>query len=356
MDIARAVLDWYDASARDLPWRIKGDLYVDPYRVWLSEIMLQQTTVATVKAYFEKFTSLWPTVMDLATADLDDVLKEWAGLGYYARARNLHKCAQTVAYNKGGQFPDTESGLLDLPGVGAYTAAAVAAIAFQKPAAVVDGNIERVYARLKDDHTPLPGLKKSVKEYVAHDVPTARPGDFAQGLMDIGATICTPRRPNCLICPLRPSCQAHSAGSAESLPNKARKKIKPTRRAVAFYVVAEGALLLERRPEKGLLGAMPGLPVGPWETRDTLPDTQDWLPHRPKLTGSKDADWVTLGPVARHTFTHFHLESQILVLRLAKKPDISGDPRSLYWWPEATIEEAGLPTVFAKMVKLAATA
>ena len=345
--IAAAMLDWYDGHSRDLPWRVKGGGPVDPYRVWLSEIMLQQTTVATVKAYFEKFTRLWPTIRDLAAAPLDDVLREWAGLGYYARARNLHKCANAVVDRHGGTFPHTEAGLLTLPGVGAYTAAAIASIAFNEPASVVDGNIERVYARLTDDPTPLPKLKERVRAAVSVDVPVDRPGDFAQSLMDLGATICTPKRPNCLICPIRPHCTAHSTSTPETLPVKAPKKAKPIRKAVAFWLVVDDHVLLERRPEKGLLGSMVGLPVGKWEERSDFPGSNEWIEDAP-IGGA----WQKASEIARHTFTHFHLETEILTLVRSDRPDVSADQRDLFWLPLEKVKTAGLPTVFKKMVKL----
>lgn len=227
----------------------------DPYRVWLSEVMLQQTTVAAVKSYFEAFTARWPTVMDLAAASTDDVMRAWAGLGYYSRARNLKACADAVAGVHEGRFPDTEEGLRALPGVGAYTAAAIAAIAFDRPAAVVDGNIERVITRIAAIETPLPQAKPLVRAVVADLTPTDRPGDFAQAMMDLGATLCTPKRPACSLCPWRPSCAAHAAGTETTFPRKAAKKERPTRYGTAFVAIRpDGAVLVRRRPEKGLLG------------------------------------------------------------------------------------------------------
>jgi len=227
-ELSRAILDWYDGHRRDLPWRARPGEAADPYAVWLSEIMLQQTTVATVGPYFRRFLARWPRVEDLAAADLDDVLREWQGLGYYARARNLHKCAVVVAKEHGGRFPETEEGLRTLPGIGAYTAAAIAAIAFDRPAVVVDGNVERVMARLNAEDTPLPSAKPLLREYAARLTPGTRAGDYAQAVMDLGATVCTPRQPKCLLCPWNAACAARAEGIAETLPRRAaRAKADP---------------------------------------------------------------------------------------------------------------------------------
>ena len=254
---SQRLLDWYDRHARKLPWRVapedrKLGEVPDPYRVWLSEIMLQQTTVATVKDYFEKFVSLWPTVGDLAAAAEEDVMKAWAGLGYYSRARNLKKCADTVAADHNGVFPDTEEELIKLPGIGPYTAAAIATIAFDRHAAVVDGNVERVLSRTARIETPLPGAKPEIKALMGNMTPDNRPGDFAQAVMDLGATICTPKKPACGLCPWRESCAVQSDPLAETLPRKAPKKEKPTRFGAAFVAVdaQTGAVLLRRRPPK----------------------------------------------------------------------------------------------------------
>ncbi|MEL6196475.1 MAG: A/G-specific adenine glycosylase, partial [Pseudomonadota bacterium] len=267
---AEAILAWYDHHARQMPWRTgpaekAAGARPDPYRVWLSEVMLQQTTVATVTPRFEAFLARWPTVDALAAAPREDVLAEWAGLGYYARARNLHACAVAVSAEHGGQFPDTEDGLRALPGVGAYTAAAVAAIAFDRAAAVVDGNVERVMARLFAETDPMPGVKPRLAAHAARLTPTERPGDYAQAVMDLGATICTPRRPACALCPWRDDCAAHAAGVAETLPRKMPKKAKPTRHGTAFALFDQrGCVATVIRPEKGLLAGMRALPSTDW--------------------------------------------------------------------------------------------
>ncbi|MEL7461713.1 MAG: A/G-specific adenine glycosylase, partial [Pseudomonadota bacterium] len=261
------LLAWYDAHARILPWRIPPGERArpDPYRIWLSEIMLQQTTVAAVKSYYQRFTSLWPTVGDLAAAADDRVMGEWAGLGYYARARNLLKCARAVVDEYNGVFPDTREDLLTLPGIGPYTAAAVAAIAFGRAETVVDGNVERVMARVFAVDTPLPAAKPELTELAKRLTPSDRPGDYAQAVMDLGATICTPKSPACGICPWRDPCAARAAGIAADLPKKTRKKPKPTRRGVAYIARnSAGHWLLERRPDKGLLGGMLGWPGTDW--------------------------------------------------------------------------------------------
>lgn len=255
---ASALLDWYDSNRRTLPWRAMPGVKPDPYHVWLSEVMLQQTTVATVKGYFAKFLARWPHVNALAAAPLEDVLNEWAGLGYYARARNLHKCAQAVSTDHSGHFPTTETALRALPGIGDYTAAAIAAIAFDERAVVVDGNVERVVSRLFRVEEALPSAKKTIKARTDEITPPARAGDFAQAMMDLGSGVCTPKNPKCLLCPLNRICLAKAEGDMERFPIKAPKKLKPTRRAVSFWLVHDGHVLLERRPPKGLLGGMPG--------------------------------------------------------------------------------------------------
>ncbi|MEM9496090.1 MAG: A/G-specific adenine glycosylase [Pseudomonadota bacterium] len=304
---AARVLAWYDKNARALPWRVgpsetKRGARPDPYRVWLSEIMLQQTTVATVTPRFHDFLEQWPTVEALAAAPLDDVLGAWAGLGYYARARNLHACAQAVVNNHDGVFPDTEEGLRALPGVGDYTAAAVAAIAFARRAVVVDGNIERVVSRFFAIEKALPAAKPIIKAHADEIWPAKRSGDFAQALMDIGASICKPKAPLCLLCPLPPECAAQKIGAPEAFPVKPPKKKKPHRKGAAFALVnKKGEVLFERRPEKGLLGAMLGLPGTPWrEAEERAP-----LDHAPAKTA-----W-TLAGEAQHTFTHFHLQLDV---------------------------------------------
>ena len=306
--IAPALLRWYDRNARDLPWRVgpkarKAGARPDPYHVWLSEIMLQQTTVATVAPRYAEFLTRWPTVKKMAAAAQEDILGQWAGLGYYARARNLHKCAVVVAEDYGGHFPDTEEALRALPGIGDYTAAAVAAIAFDRPAVVVDGNIERVVSRLFAIDVPLPKSKAEIKQRASEIWPEKRSGDFAQSLMDLGAGVCRPKAPMCLLCPLSSVCKAFAQGDAESYPRKAPKKPKPERRGAVFALVnAKGEMLFERRPEKGLLGGMLGLPGTPWaEVAD------DELSHAPAK-----AKWKRAGAI-EHVFTHFRLTLDVYV-------------------------------------------
>lgn len=327
------LLDWYDGHARDLPWRARpGDPAPDPYRVWLSEVMLQQTTVAAVKPYFAKFTETWPTVKDLAAAPEEEVMAAWAGLGYYSRARNLVRAAREVA--ELGGFPETEEALRGLPGLGAYTAAAVAAIAFGQRAVVVDANVERVVSRLFAIAAPLPGARKDIRERADEITPDCRAGDFAQAMMDLGATICTSRDPKCLLCPLSSECQARADGDAARFPVKAPKKAKPHRKGTAYWIEREGKVWLVRREGKGMLGGMRALPDDGWSARGD---------------GSGDApigaEWQTVGAVS-HTFTHFALELAVLVTVIDARPDGEGT-----WWPVSEIEDAGLPTLFAKAAR-----
>lgn len=342
-EIAKDLLGWYDKERRDLPWRSAPGKRANPYHVWLSEVMLQQTTVATVKAYYKKFLNLWPTVNDLADAPLEAVLKEWAGLGYYARARNLHKCAQSVVHEHGGKFPGTEAGLRALPGIGDYTAAAIAAIAFDQPAVVVDGNIERVVSRLNRIEEQLPAAKKTIKAATTEITPDRRPGDFAQAMMDLGSGICTPKNPKCLLCPIGPHCKARAAGDMERFPVKAPKKQKPVRRAVSFWLEHDGHVLLERRPDKGLLGGMPGLFSTPWVERADFPAIDEWEDHAPI-----DGEWLLLDEIAKHTFTHFHLESRLAV----KSTDRRLNVRQGFWHPRGALGEVGFPTAFSKIIRL----
>ena len=341
------LLAWYDAHARALPWRAPpareraGEPAPDPYRVWLSEIMLQQTTVAAVKPYFESFTARWPDVGALAAAPEEDVLAAWAGLGYYSRARNLVKAARVVA-GMGG-FPDTEEGLRELPGVGAYTAAAIAAIAFGRRAVVVDANVERVVSRLFRIEQPLPGARKAIREAAEQITPDRRAGDFAQGMMDLGSRICTPRSPRCDDCPLAGDCMARGH-APERLPVKAPKKAKPVRQGRAFWIEREGPqgrqVWLVQRAPSGMLGGMRALPDDGWSARADGSG-------EPSLEGA----WAETGTV-RHTFTHFTIE--LVVLRIETAPDAPlGDGE---WWPVSHLDEAGLPTVFAKAARLAQTA
>ena len=333
-DTAANLLAWYDRHARRLPWRAEGGAASDPYRVWLSEVMLQQTTVAAVKAYFEKFTRLWPTVQALAAADENDVMSAWAGLGYYARARNLIACARAVAA-AGGRFPDDEVGLRALPGIGRYTAAAVAAIAFGRRAVVVDANVERVVARLFAVEEALPAARPTIERLTDTITPVARAGDFAQAMMDLGSTICTPRAPACAICPLSNRCAARATGAPESYPRKAPKVARPIRKGTLFWLEADGAVLLVRRPASGLLGGMRALPSGPWG------ETDPGLAEAPA-----DTTWHEIG-AGRHVFTHFALDYRIMAARADTRSN-AGE-----WWPLATLDDAGLPTLFARAAQLA---
>lgn len=342
-ELSGELLDWYDVHARTMPWRVspadrKAGVKPDPYFIWMSEIMLQQTTVAAVKAYFIKFTSIWPTVSDLAAADDADVMAAWAGLGYYARARNLLKCARAVVADHGGIFPTDHDTLLTLPGIGPYTAAAVSAIAFDLPETVLDGNVERVMSRLYDEHTPLPASKPTLMKMAQGLTPEARAGDYAQAVMDLGATICTPRSPACGICPWRDPCAARKAGTQGDLPKKTPKKKTPTRKGIAFVARRQdGAWLLETRPEKGLLGGMLGWPGSEWSA---APD-----PAPPF-----DADWVQLDAQARHTFTHFHLHLTIMTAWVDDVPL----PPGAQFIPHRDFSPTALPTVMRKVFDLAA--
>jgi A/G-specific adenine glycosylase len=339
---AGALLAWYDSHARDLPWRVgpadrARGLRPDPYRVWLSEVMLQQTTVAAVRGYFERFTALWPTVADLAAAEDARVMGEWAGLGYYARARNLLKCARAVAAEHGGRFPDTREGLMALPGIGPYTAAAIAAIAHDRPEVVVDGNVERVMTRLRDIRTPLPAAKPAIRDAAAYLTPDARPGDYAQAVMDLGATICTPRNPACGLCPWMRACAGRAAGIADQLPAKTPKKAKPLRLGHAYVARrSDGAWLLERRAESGLLGGMLGWPGSEWG-------------DAPAPAPPLEAAWRDTGAEARHTFTHFHLRLRVHVAEVG--PDTT--PGRGEFLPPAAFRPSDLPTVMRKVFDLA---
>ncbi len=343
---AMILLPWYDRHARVLPWRTGPVAWAlgerpDPYRVWLSEIMLQQTTVAAVRDYFHRFTARWPTVAALAGAEDAEVMAEWAGLGYYARARNLLKCARVVAHAHGGRFPDTEGGLLTLPGIGPYTAAAIASIAFDQRAAVMDGNVERVLARLFAVQTPLPAAKPELKALAERLTPDARPGCYAQAVMDLGATICTPRNPACGICPAMALCRAREQGIAADLPRKTPKGEKPTRHGIAYLVRRDdGAVLLETRPERGLLGGMLGWPGS------------DWTEGSPGDAPPLAAPWHDPGLEVRHTFTHFHLR---LSLRLARV-GMDATPQRGQFYPRAIFRPASMPTVMRKAWDLAQSA
>lgn len=345
-EIGAALLAWYDGHARVLPWRVgpaerRAGIRPDPYRVWLSEVMLQQTTVAAVRDYFRRFTERWPDVTALAAAEDGEVMAEWAGLGYYARARNLLKCARVVAGDHGGTFPAARAALQTLPGIGPYTAAAIAAIAHDEAATVVDGNVERVVARLFAVETPLPAAKPELTALAARLTPADRPGDHAQAMMDLGATICTPRSPACGLCPLRPACKAGREGSAAVLPRKAPKVPKPVRRGIAYVGRrADGAVLLERRPESGLLGGMLGWPGTGWA--EVNPDPAPPMP----------APWQTAPGEVRHTFTHFHL---ILSVMTARLPEDTTAGTGLFLRPE-DFRPSDLPTLMRKVYDVATAA
>jgi A/G-specific adenine glycosylase len=339
-DLASRLLAWYDRSRRAMPWRAPPGRRPDPYHVWLSEVMLQQTTVAAVGPFFQAFVAKWPRVADLAAAPLEEVLKAWAGLGYYARARNLHKCAQTVAAWRGGAFPGDEESLRKLPGIGDYTAAAIAAIAFGKPAVVMDGNVERVMARLHAVREPLPDAKRTLKQLAAALTPTERPGDYAQAVMDLGATVCTPRKPACGICPWMADCTARRDGSAESLPAKRAKPQRPLRRGVAFWAVRkDGAVLLRRRPPAGLLGGMMEVPSTEWRA-------ETWDLAAAAAAAPVQTDWRALPGVVRHVFTHFELELTVAMGRAG-----AGTLARGLWCPLDGLADQGLPTVMRKIVR-----
>ncbi len=332
--IAGDLLAHYDIHARRLPWRAPpGSNATDPYAVWLSEVMLQQTTVAAVIPYHAKFLARWPTVEALAAADDADLMAAWAGLGYYARARNLLACARVVVCDHGGRFPDTEDGLRALPGLGAYTAAAVAAIAFGRRAVVVDANVERVVARLFAIDTPLPAARAAIRAAADRITPDVRSGDFAQAMMDLGATICTPRNPACGICPLRNDCAAFSTADPARFPIKAAKKAKPHRTGHAWWMERNGHVWLIRRPGKGLLGGMRALPSSAWS-------------DAPDATPPMVADWATLAEPVAHVFTHFSLALAVHHAHVEKPPPGEGE-----WWPIVRLTNAGLPTLFARAAK-----
>ena len=339
-----ALLAWYDRHRRVLPWRAAPGASADPYRVWLSEIMLQQTTVKAVAPYYARFLALWPDVAALAAAPLDDVLKAWAGLGYYARARNLHACAQAVVARHGGKFPRTEAELRTLPSVGAYTAAAIAAIAFGCHAAPVDGNIERVVARLYAVEDALPGAKPRIAALAKALAPAERAGDFAQGMMDLGATLCTPKTPACALCPFFEVCLARRRGDPETFPRKAPKSAGRLRRGAAFWVQrADGAVLLRTRPPTGLLGGMAELPGGAWTHDFADADAQGIAAALfPKIAAAR---WRRLPGCVSHTFTHFPLE---LVVLAAAVPARMAAPAGMRWVAETELDGEALPSLMRK--------
>lgn len=338
-DLRARLLDWYDANARDLPWRVgprecAAGVKADPYRVWLSEVMLQQTTVPHATPYFLHFTQRWPTVRDLAAEADGEVMAAWAGLGYYARARNLLACARAVADTQGGRFPETEDGLRTLPGLGPYTAAAVGAIAFGLPTNVVDGNVERVMARLFAVEAPLPDAKPELKRLAGGLVRDDRPGDWAQALMDLGATICRPRSPLCDRCPVSASCAAVATGAPDSFPRKTAKAGRPHRYGVAYVLTRGDKVALVRRPPKGLLGGMLALPTSQWRTAR-------WSGAEASEAAPVSADWRLTGEV-EHVFTHFSLSLQIL--------RAEGEIADVIWSSQGDL--GGLPSVFLKAARV----
>lgn len=335
------ILAWYDGEGRDLPWRHRGGLHPNPYHVWLSEIMCQQTTIAAVIPYFEKFTTLWPEVHDLADAEKDNVMREWAGLGYYARARNLHKCAKVISHDLNGVFPDHKSALMDLPGIGDYTSSAIAAIVNGEKTPIIDGNVERVAARVFNIHEPLPKSKPIIKASAAqlyNDGSNIRPGDLGQGLMDLGATICSPKSPECMHCPIQKHCAAYKEGVQAELPKKDKKKPQPQKHGYFYWVENEkGEILVERRDEAKMLGGMIGLPSSDWVATDIERDHPLFLKNE-----------TDLGPnmIVKHTFTHFDLTLH------GYKASSQSTPENHMWVDTKTLQDQGFPTLFKKAVKL----
>lgn len=334
------ILNWYDSHRRVLPWRALKGQKPDPYHVWLSEIMLQQTTVAAVIPYFEKFLRLWPSVREMAAAENEQVMHEWAGLGYYARARNLHKCAKEVVENYNGIFPSSQEELRKLAGIGEYTSAAIAAIAFDKPANVVDGNIERIMARYFAVREPMPKSKPVFKEKAAlfAEGQSHRSGDYAQALMDLGATICTPKSPSCVLCPIKGGCLAFSKGIQADLPAREKKGKMPRRYGYVYWITNEkGEVLIHKRPEKGLLGGMMALPTSEWENhkKSISNDTLEFL---------QKAEVQDFNVHIEHVFTHFHLTLYLRKAQISSKVL----PLSYKWAPEQELPRSGMPTVFGK--------
>ena len=329
------ILEWYGREHRKLSWRAEPQTLQGPYNVWLSEIMLQQTVVNAVIPYFLRFLELWPRVEDLAAAPAEDVMREWAGLGYYARARNLHKCAKVVAHDLGGVFPDTQDGLKKLPGIGDYTSAAIAAMAFGERATVVDGNIERVMARIFSVQGELPAIKPELKALTAPFFETAEyPGDLAQSLMDLGAGVCTPKSPKCMICPVAEFCEARAQGIAAELPRKKAKALKPQRSGSVYWIEnGQGGVLLHRRPEKGMLGGMTGFPTSDWcKSGNDFSAPENLKTHTEKV---------------KHSFTHFDLTLEI--------KSGQGDLKiteDYFWHPVEEIGSIGFPTLFKKVLRL----
>jgi A/G-specific adenine glycosylase len=336
-DPAAALLAWYDRHRRRLPWRAEPGARPDPYAVWLSEIMLQQTTVAAVQKYFSAFMARWPAVAELAEAPVEEVMKEWAGLGYYARARNLHACAKAVVREHGGRFPQSEEELLALPGIGPYTAAAIAAIAFDQRAVVIDGNVERVVARLAAIGTPLPHAKAATRTAADELTPHARPGDFAQAMMDLGATICTPQRPACSLCPLRDCCRALALGEQERIPVKAIKPERPLRIGNIFVLRANDKVLVRTRAPRGLLGGMTEFPGTEWRAVAAAPANEIDFPVA--------ARWQRLPGCVEHIFTHFVLH---LTVYLGEAPSAIA-PAGMRLIDISDLRREGLPSVMLKV-------
>ena len=338
---AGLLLDWYDQARRVLPWRALPHEQADPYRVWLSEVMLQQTTVQAVKPYFETFLRLFPTVESLASAPTEQVMSAWAGLGYYSRARNLHACAKQVSTQYQGQFPKDYNSLKALPGIGDYTASAIMAIAFDERAVVVDGNVERVITRLFRIEQPLPLSKPAIKQRAEQLTPHERSGDYAQAMMDLGATLCTPRSPSCFLCPVRGHCAGNKAGDEATFPRKLPKKSQETRYGAAFLCQrADGAILLRTRPDKGLLGGMSEIPTSHWDAAAIDP-SQD-LDHAPL-----ELDWTQVLPPVQHVFTHFPL---VLRVYIAKVPHGTAAPGGMRFTPRHALSGEALPNVMVKAI------
>ena len=341
------ILKWYDYHRRVLPWRALPQEDPDPYRVWLSEIMLQQTTVPAVIPYFLKFTKRWPSVQALAKADTQEIMSAWAGLGYYARARNLHKCAKSIVSNYDGVFPQDQQALKKLPGIGDYTSAAIASIAFNHPATVVDGNVERIMARYYAVIAPLPAAKKKLA-LLAHALSKGqgdRPGDYAQGLMDLGATICTPKSPTCSLCPLLGDCKAHDKGLSTVLPKRQKKVAKPQKVGFVYLITNScGDLLIHKRPENGLLGGMYGLPTSDW----VLEKEYEALTH-PDFVEAGSVVSFPENSLVQHSFTHFDLRLKLFHCALPEKRSV---PDVFYWYNDNDLKTLSLPTVFKKAYRL----
>lgn len=342
MTISTKLLDWYETNQRVMPWRAVKSEVPNPYYVWLSEVMLQQTQVVTVIPYFESFIKQWPTIMDLAKADIDQVLHSWQGLGYYSRARNLHKCALFVAEKYNGIFPQDLKALKALPGVGDYTAAAILSIAFNHSATVVDGNVERVISRIYAIEIPLPESKKIIKEYAIKHTPKLRPGDYAQAIMDLGATICTPTNPKCLLCPLKEGCTALKSGEPEKYPVRLPKKKKPHKYGIAFWIERQedAAILLRKRPDSGLLPGMIEVPSSSWVV-------EKYPLSRVKIQAPLPSEFIQAHQAIKHTFTHFSLELEIYK---AIVPVDSKIPQDCFWCLQNDFASYAIPTVMKKVI------